>query len=149
MLLNYIVEDMRVGKRTDFNKISIDIETDGSISPEEAFSKSIQILVDQFSALTELSMEETEKADEVKEEASKEEEMEEKKEEAKDPLKLKVEELKNLSSRTINVLAENKIEKVKDIVKMDEETLKELKGMGDKGIKEIKKAIGEFGLTLK
>ena len=64
-------------------------------------------------------------------------------------MKLKVDDLKGLSNRTVNVLMENKVEKVKDIVKMDEEKLSELKGMGDKGIKEIKKAIGEFGLTLK
>lgn len=145
--VNYLVEDMRVGKKTDFNKITLDIETDGSITPEEAFKKSIDILVGQFSALGELAVEEKEA--EKTEEAQIEEKEEEKKEEVKDPLKLKISELKGLSNRTVNVLEENKVEKVKDVVKMKEDELKELKGMGDKGIKEIRKAIGEFGLTLK
>lgn len=46
---NYEVENMRVGDRTDFNRLRIDIETDGSIAPEEAFQKAAQILVDHFS----------------------------------------------------------------------------------------------------
>ena len=143
--VNYLVEDMRVGKKTDFNKITLDIETDGSITTEEAFKKSIEILVNQFSALSEMEVFKEEKEKEV----AIPEKIEEKKEEAKDPLKLKIDELKGLSSRTVNVLEENKVEKVKDIAKMTEEELKELKGMGDKGIKEIKKAIGEFGIVLK
>ena len=71
------------------------------------------------------------------------------KEEEFDPLKVKVTELKNLSTRTLNVLETNKLVKVKDIIKHTEESLKGLEGMGDKGIKEIKKSIGELGLTLK
>lgn len=148
--VNYIIEDMRVGKRTDFNKITLDVETDGSITPQDAFSKAINILVDQFSALVGTCSEEEVTAEEEEEKVSpKEEVKEEVKEEAEDPLKLKIDDLKGLSNRTVNVLKENKIEKIKDIVKMSEEKLSELKGMGDKGIKEIKKTIGEFGLTLK
>ncbi len=45
---NYEVENMRVGDRTDFNRLLIDIETDGSIAPEEAFEKAAQILVSHF-----------------------------------------------------------------------------------------------------
>ena len=145
--VNYLIEDMRVGKRTDFNKITLDIETDGSITPEEAFKKSIEFLVSQFSALSE--METAKEEEEKEEEAPAEEAPVEKKEETKDPLKLKIDELKGLSNRTLNVLEENKVEKIKDITKLTEEELKDLKGMGYKGIKEIKKAIGEFGLTLK
>jgi len=46
--INYEVENMRVGERTDFNRLRIDIETDGSITPEEAFSKAADILVGHF-----------------------------------------------------------------------------------------------------
>jgi DNA-directed RNA polymerase subunit alpha len=46
--INYEIENMRVGDRTDFNRLMIDIETDGSITPEEAFRKSADILVDHF-----------------------------------------------------------------------------------------------------
>jgi DNA-directed RNA polymerase subunit alpha len=144
--VNYLVEDMRVGKRTDFNKITLDIETDGSITPEEAFKKSTEILVGQFSALAVMESIEEKKAEK---ETETEEKADIKKEEIKDPLKLKIDELKGLSNRTINILEENKIEKIKDIAKMTEEDFKDLKGMGDKGIKEIKKAIGELGIVLK
>jgi len=46
--INYEIENMRVGDRTDFNKLMIDIETDGSIAPEDAFTKAADILVDHF-----------------------------------------------------------------------------------------------------
>lgn len=49
--VNYEVENMRVGKRTDYDKVTLDVITDGSITPEEAFQKATTILVDQFSAL--------------------------------------------------------------------------------------------------
>ncbi len=49
--VSYEVENMRVGDRTDFNRLLLDIETDGSITPEEAFERSAQILVDHFSLL--------------------------------------------------------------------------------------------------
>jgi DNA-directed RNA polymerase subunit alpha len=50
--VNYEVENMRVGKKTDYDKITLDIVTDGSITPQEAFEKSANILVEQFTALT-------------------------------------------------------------------------------------------------
>jgi DNA-directed RNA polymerase subunit alpha len=46
--VNYEVENMRVGKRTDYDKITLEIVTDGSITPTEAFEKSVSILVGQF-----------------------------------------------------------------------------------------------------
>jgi DNA-directed RNA polymerase subunit alpha len=49
--VNYEIENMRVGKRTDYDKVSIEIVTDGSVTPEEAFAKAVAILVDQFSAI--------------------------------------------------------------------------------------------------
>ncbi|HOW60147.1 MAG TPA: DNA-directed RNA polymerase subunit alpha [Candidatus Moranbacteria bacterium] len=145
--VNYEVENMRVGKRTDYNKITLEIVTDGSITPEEAFKKAVSILVEQFSVLGGIEVAEETKKDEVSETELSEEKQEI--EENIDPLKIKVIDLKNLSTRTLNVLEAGKIIKVKDIIKNSEEELRMLEGMGDKGIKEIKKAIGEFGLTLK
>lgn len=145
--VNYTVEDMRVGKRTDFNKITLEVETDGSISPEEAFKHSVAILVEQFSTLGEMERGTVEKEKEVVSEAVVEEAKVET--EVADPLKVKIVDLKGLSSRTLKVLEENKLSKVKDITKFTEEGLAELKGMGEKGIKEIKKSIGEFGINLK
>ncbi len=50
--VNYNVENMRVGKRTDYEKVTLEIVTDGSITPQEAFDNSVDILVEQFSALS-------------------------------------------------------------------------------------------------
>ena len=86
--VNYEVENMRVGKRTDYDKITLEIVTDGSITPEEAFMKSVAILIDQFTALSESrvdkEVEVTVKADveevsEAAEEAPKEEKKSKKK----------------------------------------------------------------------
>lgn len=50
--VNYEIENMRVGKRTDYDKVTLEVITDGSIQPTEAFEKSVAILVSQFSSLT-------------------------------------------------------------------------------------------------
>jgi len=147
--VNYSVENMRVGKKTDYEKITLEITTDGSIAPEEAFAKAVAILVEQFSVLSELEDVKKISAKEakpVKEEAVLEEKKEDKKE---DPKAVKVIDLKNLSTRTLNVLEKGKVAKVGDIIKLTEAQLSDLPGMGTKGVKEIKKAIGDFGLNLK
>ena len=51
--VNYVVENMRVGKRTDFDKLSLEVDTDGTITPEEALSQSLDILVSQFQYILE------------------------------------------------------------------------------------------------
>ncbi|HMN19631.1 MAG TPA: DNA-directed RNA polymerase subunit alpha [Candidatus Moranbacteria bacterium] len=148
--VNYNVENMRVGKRTDYNKVTFEIVTDGSISPEEAFTKAIKILVEQFSALIGLEAVVEEEISEAEVEIPAEKEaVAAAKEEEIDPLKVKVAELRGVSTRTVNVLEAQKVAKVKDVIKHTEEELLEIEGMGEKGIKELKKAIGEFGLTLK
>lgn len=149
--VNYSVENMRVGKRTDYDKITLEIVTDGSISPQDAFAKTNQILVDQFASLIEAPSEkEDEKKEAQKKPSIKKEEV--RKEEVKDEVnaqEIEVINLKNLSTRTLNVLESNNIKKVKDIIQLTENEIKNLDGMGDKGIKEIRKTIGDFGLTLK
>jgi DNA-directed RNA polymerase subunit alpha len=67
--VNYEVENMRVGKRTDYDKITLEIVTDGSITPEEAFAKSVSILVGQFSSLATKEGETVAPAEVVAEEA--------------------------------------------------------------------------------
>jgi DNA-directed RNA polymerase subunit alpha len=49
--VNFSVENIRVGERTDYNKVLLDIETDGSISPEQALKKASQILIEHFSTI--------------------------------------------------------------------------------------------------
>jgi len=144
--VNYTVENMRVGKKTDFEKVTLDIVTDGSVDPEEAFAKSVEILVSQFSALAEL---EKEAKEEKTVKAPKKEEKVEEVAKKEDPKEIEVTNLKNLSTRTLNVLEKENVKNVAEIIKLNEEQLTALEGMGAKGVKEIKKAIGDFGLNLK
>ncbi len=148
--VNYLVENMRVGKKTDYERITLEITTDGSITPEDAFTKAVAILSDQFQAIShvEALQEEGEREGDAGEE-SVETEAEEELAEKVAPGKVRAEELKGLSTRTLNVLEKNSIAEVEDIVKLSELQLNNLEGMGAKGVKEIKKAIGEFGLNLR
>lgn len=143
--VNYNVDNMRVGKKTDYEKITLEIATDGSIEPKEAFGKAVAILTEQFSILS--SLESAKKSEKVEEAVAEKEEVEEEKKE--DPKKVEVAALKNLSTRTLNVLEKNKVATIGDIVKMTESELADLEGMGAKGVKEIKKAIGDYGINLK
>jgi len=147
--VNYTIENMRVGKRTDFEKITLEVLTDGSMTPEVAFGKAVKILVDQFSVLEKIEKSSVKKAgkEEVKESEEAPEELH--REEKEDPEKIEVTSLKNLSTRTLNVLEKSHVLAVEDILKMTEVQLRKLEGMGDKGIKEIKKAIGDYGFNLK
>jgi len=137
---NFEVENMRVGERTDFNRLKIDIETDGSISPEEAFSKAAEILVDQFNLFLDFKNPKSEEKTEVSET--------EEKAEPQDTTKIKIEDLK-LSTRTINSLTEGGINTLGSLSKKSEIVLRELEGMGDKGIKEIKKVLKKYELEMK
>lgn len=151
--VKYVVENMRVGKRTDFDKITFEIETDGTISPVEAYLEAVKIVFGQFDAIKEF---ESEKEMEIDEEpvvtAEQAAEMKEEEErvlagQAKDIADTEISAL-SFSTRTYNVLEKNKIMNVGALIKLNEEDLRNLEGMGEKGIKEIKKAIGNFGLTL-
>jgi len=147
--VNYDVANMRVGKKTDYEKITLEIVTDGSVEPKEAFAKAVKILVDQFSVFTDVEKEEKQEAG-VEEKQVMMEKEKEKVEEKKDSTgEIEITELKNISTRTMNVLESNKIATVGDIIKMTEAELTELEGMGAKGVKEVKKAIGDFGVNLR
>jgi len=136
--VNFEVENMRVVDRTDYNRLRLDIETDGSISPEEAFKKASEILVEQFETFIETEKEEGEKEKRV----LREEEM------FKDVTKIKIEDL-NLSTRTQNALFQGGIKTVDSLTKKTEESLREIAGMGNKGIAEIYKALKKNNLSLK
>jgi DNA-directed RNA polymerase subunit alpha len=78
--VNYIVENMRVGKRTDFDKVSLEVETDGTITPEEALAEAFNVLISHFSFLKEDYFgKEVAISEEKKEEIVEEEPKEEKK----------------------------------------------------------------------
>lgn len=136
--VSYRVENMRVGDRTDFDRIYLDLQTDGSIAPEEALFQASEILVNHFSLFVDTFKEE-EKPKESKIGKGKDEE---------DFTKIKVEDMK-LSTRTLNALTNNNIKTLGGILKKSEESLLELEGMGETGIKEIRKKLKKKELELK
>jgi DNA-directed RNA polymerase subunit alpha len=150
--VNFSVENMRVGKRTDYDRILLEIISDGSITPQEAYQETVEILMAQFNAISDLSgkddEEEGEEKDEKEDDVKIVEVVDEKKHEKEKAGGTLVETL-NFSTRTMNVLEMNKLKTISDIAKYREDELRELEGMGDKGIKEIKKAISKFGIILK
>jgi DNA-directed RNA polymerase subunit alpha len=139
--VNFHIESMRVGDRTDFDKLSLEIETDGTITPEEAFFEACDILLKHFNIIFEgKAGKPSEKS------AEKPEEKEEKSE--TDATQINVEDLK-LTGRTLNALLNNNIKTVGGIVKRTEKSLSDLEGMGDKALSEIKRKIKKLGLELK
>ena len=142
--VNYEVENMRVGDRTDFNRLRVSIETDGTITPNDALSHSIEIMISQLRAVVGFKEEEQEPA--------KEEDSGEKKDKrpSLDPelLKTRIETL-DLSPRTVNALASANIRTVGGLVRKKEEDILDIDGLGGKGIQEIKRILGNYGINLK
>lgn len=143
---SYEVENMRVGDRTDFNKLRIFIETDGTITPTLALTHSIEIMINQLKAIVGFKEEEPETPAEVG--ISKEVASAPKSEVDPEVLKTRVESL-DLSSRTQHALNDANIRTVGGLARKKEKDLLEIEGLGAKGIQEIRKALGEFGITLK
>ncbi len=146
--VNYGVDNMRVGKRTDYDKITLDIFTNGTVAPQEAYEEAVEILMSQYNAISSLSKEEEE---EFQEEGAEEKAKTKKKKTEKpgeDVNKISVEEL-NFSTRTKNILDNNNLKTIGDIAEHSEDKLRQFEGMGDKSVKEIKKSISKFGIILK
>lgn len=138
--VNSTVENMRVGKRTDFDKVILEIETNGVITPEEAFKKSSDILVSHFSLLADAFNNQNEMVI-----VEKEKEKEEQSDETK---KIKIDDL-NLTDRIKAALAENNIKTVAGLIKKSEDDLKQFNGLGEKAISDVKKSLKKLGLSLK
>ena len=144
--VNFSVENMRVGDRTDFDKLSLEIETDGTITPEEAFFEACDILIKHFNIIFS-----AQGGSASGEEESKNLGVEKEKEVTSgevDMTKIPVEDLK-LTGRTLNALLNSGIKTVGGIIKRSENSLLELEGMGDKALFEIKRKIKKLGLELK
>jgi DNA-directed RNA polymerase subunit alpha len=148
--VNYEVENMRVGDRTDFNRLRIFIETDGTITPHEALEQSIRIMINQLKAI--VGFKEETPLD-YEEKIAQEEEKEDKKEKSSEPdtelLKTRIESLDGLSARTINALSNANIRTVGGLVRKREKDILDIEGLGAKGLQEIKDALSSFGVTLK
>ena len=137
---SYEVEDMRVGDKTDHNRLRMIIETDGTLTPKLALEKSIQTMIDQLQAIVGFATAEdyahsepvSFKIDDSENEST----------------KIKIEDL-DLSTRTQNALISSGIKTVGGITRKKEQDILDLDGLGDKGLQEIKKALEERGLSLK
>jgi DNA-directed RNA polymerase subunit alpha len=148
--VSYEVENMRVGDKTNHNRLRITIETDGTITPHDALERSIEIMIDQLRAILEFKtkeglMEETAREEVAPAQAKP---SKEKKEEMTEALKTRIDSLK-LSTRTLNALEAANIRTIGGVVRKKQEDLLEIEGLGEKGVQEIKKALGELGITLK
>jgi DNA-directed RNA polymerase subunit alpha len=140
--VSYEVENMRVGDRTDFNRLKIFIETDGTITPKEALEKSIETMITQLKAIIGF------KEEDVILSSSESEGSAQNKETDEDSLKTRIETL-NLSARTLNALSNANIRTVGGLARKKEKDILEIEGMGAKGVAEIKEVLETFGITLK
>lgn len=143
--VNYEVENMRVGDRTDHNRLRIFIETDGTITPRQALEKSIETMIHQLKAI--VGFKEEEKSEEANSSPDRAENSLGK-DAAEDILKMKVDAL-GFSTRTLNALTGVGIRTLGGLSRKKKDDLIEIDGLGDKGIQEIKRVLGNFGITLK
>jgi DNA-directed RNA polymerase subunit alpha len=141
--VRYKVENTRVGQTTDLDKLLISIDTDGSITPQDAFEEASAILINQYTALagkTRVANEEPAEAaqeaefggsDMIGDEAS--------------ALNTSIEDL-NLSARTTNALINNDIHTIRDLFALNDAELRDLKGFGSKALDEVKEKLAELEL---
>jgi len=151
--VTYFIEHMRVGERTDYGRLKMTIETDGTITPEDAFQKAAQILVDHFKIFTLLEEKKAAKKKTVKSKAKiskevKKEAISERKRARQEMAKIRLVDLK-ISAQTANLLQEAGLKTVDGLSKKREKNLEKIEGLGKKRIVEIKRALGKLGLTLK
>jgi DNA-directed RNA polymerase subunit alpha len=129
--VRYEVDDDRVGDDFNLQKLLLTVETDGTITPREAVEQASAILVNQYTALAGATKVETMPALGLNDDDS-------------EWLTQKVEDLKDLSTRTVNSLQENGIKTLRDLITKSEDELRELRGFGDKAFKEVAKLLEEY-----
>ncbi len=149
--VSYEVENMRVGDKTNHNRLRMTIETDGTLTPREALERAITIMVEQLQAIVGFTISHRVIGKEVEKDEVKDKKNDEEKEESNeftDILKTRIDTL-DLSTRTLNALTGANIRTIGGIARKKKEDLLEIEGIGDKGIQEIKKILGGYGITLK
>lgn len=142
--VRYKVENTRVGQATDLDKLLLTVDTDGSITPQDAFEEAAAVLVNQYTALagktrvvapepvasgTGNNSEFT--SDLLGDEAT--------------ALSTSIEDL-NLSARTTNALINNDIHTIRDLFSLNDAELRDLKGFGSKALDEVKEKLAELEL---
>ncbi|MCE9671499.1 DNA-directed RNA polymerase subunit alpha [Myxococcus stipitatus] len=135
--VNYQVTNARVGQVTDFDKLSLEVWTDGSVSPQDAVAYAAKIIKEQLTVF--VNFDETEEpviAEAPKEEAK-----------LNENLFRSVDELE-LSVRSANCLQQANIKSIGDLVQRTEAEMLKTKNFGRKSLKEIKEILAEMGLSL-
>jgi len=132
------VENTRVGQVTDFDKLTLEIWTDGSIKPDEGASLGAKIMLEHLNLFIEL----TENFDQVEIMVEKEEDQKEK------VLEMTIEELE-LSVRSFNCLKRAGINTVEELTHKTEEDMMKVRNLGKKSLDEVKNKLSELGLGLK
>ena len=145
--VNYEVENMRVGDRTDYNRLRVFIETDGTLTPRAAFENSIEIMVHQLKSIigfqdavsnnTQVASAPVEEKVAVDESAL-----------DTDVLKTRIETL-DLSTRTQNALENANIRTVGGLVRKKKDDILALEGMGPKGVEEIEAILTNLNISFK
>ena len=142
--VNYKVEDTRVGKDTEYDKLTLEVWTDGSIMPEEAVSKAAAILIGRLKLFKNLAMAEAVVEVEPAEEAEEEEPVSE----AAPYLDTKIEDLE-LTVRSNNCLMRANIKTVGDLVNKTEDEIMNVRNLGRKSLDEVKEKLKSLGLSLR
>jgi len=145
---NYEVENMRVGDRTDFNRLRLSIETDGTLTPKEALENSISLMIMQLKSIVGFKEEEVVVEEKTEESASGSADSEAKQEFDVEFLKTRIDAI-NLSARTTKALTSANIRTVGGLARKKEVDILDIEGLGSKGIQEIKKVLSQYGITLK
>lgn len=148
--VNYEVEDMRVGERTNFNRLKMFIETDGTMTPREVFEKSVIIMIKQLKAIVGFQEEEENVIDISDKEAKNNGNHESADDDSTDKefFKTRIESL-GLSVRTENALKNASIRTVGGLTRKKEEDVLKIEGLGKKGLDEIKKVLKNNNISLK
>jgi DNA-directed RNA polymerase, alpha subunit, bacterial and chloroplast-type len=136
--VNYLVEDTRVGKSDQFDKLTLDVWTDGSISPEDSVSLAAKILTEHLNIFVNLTEEAREAEIMVEKEETKKEKM----------LEMTVEEL-DLSVRSYNCLKRAGINTVEELTNKTEPEMMKVRNLGKKSLTEIKNKLDELDLSLR
>ncbi|MDO8552166.1 MAG: DNA-directed RNA polymerase subunit alpha [bacterium] len=146
--VNYEVENMRVGDRTDFNRLRILIETDGTIAPREALERSIETMIHQLKAVVGFREEDVAERDVMASAGIRESRRDEKAAPDAEVLKTRITEL-NMPQRVTDALDNASIRTVGGLVRKREDDLLSIEGLGQKGLQDIKRALSNLGLTLR
>jgi len=139
--VRYKVENTRVGQATDLDKLLLTVDTDGSITPRDAFEEASAILVNQYTALAG----KTRVAAPVSEVTATGVASEGGLGDEPSALNTSIEDL-NLSARTTNALINNDIHSIKDLFALNDAELRDLKGFGSKALDEVKEKLAEMEL---